>query len=486
MPQRLPIVSGDDGQWGTILNQYLQKEHYDDGTDNPVNGGHETITIRAGTTVAGTAPLKFTSGSLLTTAEAGAVEFLTDAYYGTITTGAARKTFAFLESPTFTTPTLGVASATTINKVTLTTPATGSTLTIAEGKTLTASNTLTFTGTDSSSVAFGAGGTVAYTSSNLSAFAATTSAELAGVISNETGSGALVFATSPALVTPLLGTPTSGTLTNATGLPISTGVSGLGTGVATALATPSSANIAAAVTDETGSGSLVFGTSPTLTTPIISNPTMRAYDGWISDTNTWVFASATSFTISGVDATAYLPIGTLVSYNDGAVDYGVVATVSFSTNTTVTLISNDDYTIANATLTAPRYSYDVRPQGFPSGFTFTNTATHTGFSANPTNLLYRYTTISRTCFMTIVQVTAGTSNATTKTLTIPVTARNITFYAWGAANRIAVDNGVTLTGASRAQILANGTTVALSTDMAVGAWTASGSARYNFSIFYEF
>jgi hypothetical protein len=66
-----------------------------------------------------------------------------------------------------------------------------------------------------------------------------------------------------------LGTPSSGTLTNATGLPISTGVSGLGTGVTTFLGTPSSANLAAAITDETGSGALVFATSPSLTTPTL-------------------------------------------------------------------------------------------------------------------------------------------------------------------------------------------------------------------------
>jgi hypothetical protein len=98
------------------------------------------------------------------------------------------------------------------------------------------------------------------------------SANLASAVSDETGSGALVFANSPTLVTPALGTPSSGTLTNTTGLPISTGVSGLGTGVATFLATPSSANLISAVTDETGTGSLVFATSPTLVTPALGTP----------------------------------------------------------------------------------------------------------------------------------------------------------------------------------------------------------------------
>lgn len=67
-----------------------------------------------------------------------------------------------------------------------------------------------------------------------------------------------------------LGTPSSGTLTNATGLPISTGVSGLGTGVATFLATPSSTNLASAVTGETGSGALVFGTAPTVDAAVLT------------------------------------------------------------------------------------------------------------------------------------------------------------------------------------------------------------------------
>jgi hypothetical protein len=73
---------------------------------------------------------------------------------------------------------------------------------------------------------------------------------------------------------PVLGLPSSGTLTNCTGLPISTGVSGLGTNVATFLATPSSANLAAAMIDETGSGALVFGTSPTITSPTLVTPAL--------------------------------------------------------------------------------------------------------------------------------------------------------------------------------------------------------------------
>lgn len=70
-----------------------------------------------------------------------------------------------------------------------------------------------------------------------------------------------------------LGTIGSGTATNLTGLPISTGVDGLGTGIATFLGTPSSANLAAAVTNETGTGLLVFATGPTFVTPVLGAAT---------------------------------------------------------------------------------------------------------------------------------------------------------------------------------------------------------------------
>jgi hypothetical protein len=94
-PQRLPIVNSDDGTWGDIIRQFLKKEHYDDGTDNAVNGGHQAVTIRPGTTSA--APLTFnqTGASLLTTPADGAVEYASSAFY--ITTGSTRKRVAIYD-----------------------------------------------------------------------------------------------------------------------------------------------------------------------------------------------------------------------------------------------------------------------------------------------------------------------------------------------------------------------------------------------------
>ena len=119
--------------------------------------------------------------------------------------------------------------------------------------------------------------------------------------------------TSPTLTGPALGTPASGTLTSCTGLPVSTGISGLGTdiatflatpgaGIATFLATPSSSNLAAAVTGETGTGALVFATTPTFTTSVVGGASMDVFNTVSTTVNG--FGAATTMTLGSTSGNA--------------------------------------------------------------------------------------------------------------------------------------------------------------------------------------
>jgi hypothetical protein len=84
-PWRLPEVNADDGAWGDILNQFLNKEHNNvdaGGAGNAASGGHMNVTLLAGTTLL--APLTFTSSTnQLATMVAGAVEFYNNRFYMT-------------------------------------------------------------------------------------------------------------------------------------------------------------------------------------------------------------------------------------------------------------------------------------------------------------------------------------------------------------------------------------------------------------------
>ena len=198
-----------------------------------------------------------------------------------------------------------VTLASTINKLTLTAPATGSTITIADGKTLTVSNTLAFTGTDSSSVAFGTGGTVVYTSNKLSELTATSSSELAGVISDETGTGNVVFSTNPVL--------TNATFTNYTETANVNSTSGATTTIALTAGTVQILTLTAACTitmpavaagksftlllkqDATGSRTVTWSTVswPSATAPTLTTTALKMDKFvFISDGSSWFGSTA--------------------------------------------------------------------------------------------------------------------------------------------------------------------------------------------------
>jgi hypothetical protein len=141
---------------------------------------------------------------------------------------------------------------------------------------------------------------------SLSQFASTTSSQLATLISDETGSGALVFATSPTLVTPVLGIPQSGTLTNATGLPLTTGVTG----------TLPVANGGTGVTGSTGTGSVVLSASPTFTGNILADTLTLSGNLIVSGTTTTI--NSTTLTVDDKN----IELGSTASPSDATADGG--------------------------------------------------------------------------------------------------------------------------------------------------------------------
>lgn len=203
----------------------------------------------------------------------------------------------------------------------------------------------------------------------------------------------------------------------------------------------------------------------------------RTGDGWLASTDTWTYASASTFTIAGVDRTGVYTKGTRLKFTQTSAKYAVVVSSSFSTDTTVTIAVNTDYTIANAAITAPYYSYMDNPAGYPTHFAYT--PAFTGFTGTVPTGTFRYAIIGKTCWVTIFGDTPGTSNATGFTVGVPIAA-----VSTSAGIATTYDNGAWQAAPGRLSITNGLTAITVTKDAAGAAFTGSGNKTAIFQMVY--
>jgi hypothetical protein len=192
----------------------------------------------------------------------------------------------------------------------------------------------------------------------------------------------------------------------------------------TATQTLSSKTLTSAVLngDITGTGVLDEDTMTTnSSTKLATQQSIKAYVdarvGWFPSPDTWVYVSASTFKIVGVDRTATYTKGTRLKFAQTTTKYAVVVGSAFSTDTTVTIAVNSDYVVENATITDPFYSYAIAPAGYPGFFSITpSTSNVTGFSAIA-GYTYRYSMVGSAIHI-YFQI-GGTSNSASFSIALP-------------------------------------------------------------------
>lgn len=313
------------------------------------------------------------------------------------------------------------------------TPSTG-TITLDNAKTFTISNTLTLTGTDGSSVAFGTGGTVAYTANNLSVFASTTSAQLAGVISNETGSGVLVFNDSPTLITPALGVASATSINKV---------------AFTAPATSATLTIADGKT-LTANSSLTLAGTDGKTLTVSNSGTIAGGDSFtLAIAASKTLTASNSLTLAGTDGK------TLTVSNSGTLGGGDGFTLAIAASKTLTVSNSLTFTGTDSTSFAFPGSNDT-VVGLAASQTLTNktltSPTINGGAATALTALGIRSTGSGAFDLTL----ANTENLTagrTLTLTVNNAARTINI-----SGNLTLAAGFTTAGGSAITLTSTGTT----------------------------
>lgn len=208
---------------------------------------------------------------------------------------------------------------------------------------------------------------------------------------------------------------------NVTITPAVGSITGLGTGVATFLATPSSANLASAITDETGSGALVFGTTPTISTPVLNG----------TSTGTGVATASTASTLALRDSNGNLSAANHIE--------GYTTTATAAGTTTFTVASNYEQFFTGSTtqtVILPVVSTLVLGQSFSITNNSTGVVTVQSSGANTILALGTNSTVIFTCILTTGttaaswsanQVLGSNSFVTSETPTGSVNGSNTSF-----------------------------------------------------------
>lgn len=147
--------------------------------------------------------------------------------------------------------------------------------------------------------------------------------------------------------------------------------------------------------------------------------------GWIDANETWTYASATTFTVSG-DVTSKYGVGDKIELTQTTAKYFYIIAISYSSpTTTVTVTGGTDYTLANATITSPYFSKAANPQGFPHWFSYTPTPSCGSGSYTSVSATGRFCIISRMIRVHIeITITTNGSAATYGAATLPITPLN--------------------------------------------------------------